>query len=196
MRLSVNLPPDLLHELFKRGDVAPGVAHVKPGRPDYHRESDARHVRHPAPGNVILLEGEDSLATTRRNLQTSGADLARVFAWDRSVQGTEKPLAFPDDIDFLADQIRERSAELVVIDPVAAFLRVNIHNDQAVRKALSPLSGLAEETGAAIVLVRHLTKSGDANPLYRGAGSAGLIAAWRTPSCWSLRYPVLRISGS
>lgn len=132
------------------------------------------------PGNVVLLQGEDTLGTTQRNLQAAGTDLARVFALDRSRQGTGTPLAFPDDIDFLADQVRERSADLVVIDPVAAFLRVNIHNDQAVRKALSPLIALAEETGAAIVLVRHLTKSGGTNPLYRGAGSIGLIAAARS----------------
>ena len=44
---------------------------------------------------------------------------------------------------------------------------------------LQPLMALAEQASAAIVLVRHLTKSGGGNPLYRGAGSMGLIGAAR-----------------
>jgi hypothetical protein len=35
----------------------------------------------------------------------------------------------------------------------------------------------AARTGCAIVVVRHLTKSGSTNPLYRGVGSIGIIGA-------------------
>jgi AAA domain len=69
----------------------------------------------------------------------------------------------------------------VIIDPLTAFLggEINAHRDQDVRRALYPLKLMAESTGAAVLVVRHLSKSGDANPLYRGGGSIGIIAAAR-----------------
>ena len=72
-------------------------------------------------------------------------------------------------------------AELVVIDPLSAFLngRVDSHRDQDVRGALAPLAKIADRTGATILVVRHLSKSGGGNPLYRGGGSIGIIGAAR-----------------
>jgi hypothetical protein len=60
-----------------------------------------------------------------------------------------------------------------------AFLSgdVNSNRDQDVRWALTPLKRMAERTGAAVVLVRHLNKSQGGNPLYRGGGSIGIIGA-------------------
>jgi len=49
-----------------------------------------------------------------------------------------------------------------------------------VRRALAPLAKLAEETGVAVVVVRHLTQSSGGNPLYRGQGSIGIIGAARS----------------
>lgn len=57
---------------------------------------------------------------------------------------------------------------------------VNSHRDQDIRRALAPLAKLAEETGAAMVVVRHLNKSSGGNPLYRGGGSIGIIGAARS----------------
>jgi hypothetical protein len=45
---------------------------------------------------------------------------------------------------------------------------------------MAALKASAERTGAAIVVVRHLTKSPGANPLYRGVGSIGIIGAARS----------------
>ena len=41
---------------------------------------------------------------------------------------------------------------------------------------------MAEETGCAILLVRHLNKTGGAKAVYRGGGSIGIIGACR--SAW------------
>ena len=57
--------------------------------------------------------------------------------------------------------------------------RIDSHRDQDVRRALHALSATAERTGAAILIVRHLNKSGGSNPLYRGGGSIGIIGAAR-----------------
>ena len=62
-----------------------------------------------------------------------------------------------------------------------AFLHgsVNSFRDQDIRRALRPLTELAEQTGATIVVVRHLNKTAGGNVLYRGGGSIGIIGAAR-----------------
>ena len=77
-------------------------------------------------------------------------------------------------------EIRKVQARLVVFDPLTPFLDGGVQNDRSVRRALGPLSAICERTGAAAVLVRHLSKAGSANVLYQGAGSIGLIAAARS----------------
>src|SRR5205823_8854164 len=78
--------------------------------------------------------------------------------------------------------VRDRGAELAVIDPLLAFLppQVAANLDQCVRQALTPLAGLAARTGCAVLLVRHLTKTGRDRALHRGQGSMGIAAAVRT----------------
>jgi hypothetical protein len=58
--------------------------------------------------------------------------------------------------------------------------RVNSWRDQDVRAALAPLARLAQQTGVAVVILRHLTKGGGTNALYRGGGSIGIIGAARS----------------
>lgn len=57
--------------------------------------------------------------------------------------------------------------------------KVNSFKDQDVRQVLAQLAAVADRTGACIVFVRHLNKSGGPNPLYRGGGSIGIIGAVR-----------------
>ena len=100
----------------------------------------------------------------------------------REPHGELRPPCLPDDLAQLEAVVTAEAAVLVVIDPLAAFLSggVNSYRDQDIRRALMPLGTLAERTGAAVVVVRHLTKSGGANPLYRGGGSIGIIGAARS----------------
>ena len=71
---------------------------------------------------------------------------------------------------------------LVIIDPLTAYLSgyVNAHKDSDCRRALWPLAQLADDTGVAVVVVRHLNKATGGNPLYRGGGSIGIIGAARS----------------
>ena len=48
---------------------------------------------------------------------------------------------------------------------------VNAHRDQDVRRALAPMAKMAERTGAAVLVIRHLNKAPGGNALYRGGGS-------------------------
>jgi RecA-family ATPase len=122
---------------------------------------------------VLLLVAEDSLGkTVRPRLEAAGADLRRIAVLDEGVT--------LDKLAVIEEATRRIHARLVVIDPIMAFLTRHAHFDQAVRQALKPLKGLADRTGAAFVLVRHLNKSGGRHSLYRGSGSIGIIAAARS----------------
>jgi hypothetical protein len=140
--------------------------------------------RHKASG-AILLMGEDGAADTIvPRLMNAGADLTKVGIRDTypNGQGQEIPPSFPSNLDKLADDILAADASLVVIDPVMSYLDpdINSNNDQQVRRALMPLAQLAEESGCAIVLLRHLNKSTSSSALYRGGGSIGFVGVARS----------------
>lgn len=63
-----------------------------------------------------------------------------------------------------------------------AFLggKVDTHRDHDIRRALAPLASLAERTGAAVVVVRHLNKGTGTQAMYRGGGSIGIAGAARS----------------
>jgi hypothetical protein len=127
------------------------------------------------PAGVVLLQGEDNLATTvRPRLAAAGADLNRVLAYDKALFGA-RPLVLPADLAVIEQAVIETRARLVVIDPLAAFLPGPASSEKVVRQALAPLAAYAERAGVAVVLVRHLLKSGSTKPIYRGAGSIAVI---------------------
>lgn len=140
------------------------------------------------PAAVVLLSAEDGLADTiRPRLDAAGADTTRVFALTAvPVTGEDgevsyRPPSLPHDLDVLEDLIVNRHAALVIVDVLMAYLdsRTDSHKDQDVRVVLAQLAAVAERTGACIILVRHLNKSGGGSPLYRGGGSIGIIGAAR-----------------
>ncbi len=137
------------------------------------------------PVSVLLLNAEDGVADTiRPRLEAAGADLSRVHVMaevpdpERSIP---RPVCLPDDLAAVEAEAARLGAGLVVVDPLMAFLgsEVNAHRDQDVRRVLHALKLFAERTGAAVVVVRHLNKSGGTNALYRGGGSIGIVAAAR-----------------
>jgi hypothetical protein len=137
------------------------------------------------PAGTILLMGEDGAGDTIvPRLINAGADLAKIGIRDTypNGQGQEVPPSFPSNLDKLADDILAADASLVVIDPVMSYLDpdINSNNDQQVRRALMPLAQLAEESGCAIVLLRHLNKSTSSSALYRGGGSIGFVGVARS----------------
>ncbi len=134
---------------------------------------------------VVLLNTEDGLADTiLPRLEAAGGDPSKVLslATVPAKDGYDRLLSIPDDIDIIERGIRQVNADLVVIDPFMAFLngKLNAHKDQDVRKALAPLAAMAERTGAAVVIVRHLNKAEGGSALYRGGGSIGIIGQARS----------------
>ena len=101
---------------------------------------------------------------------------------DTNDKDVEIPPSFPSDLLRLKEDIIAAQAGLVVVDPVMSYLDpdINSNNDQQVRRALMPLAMLAEETGAAIVLLRHLNKGSGSAALYRGGGSIAFVGVARS----------------
>ncbi len=136
------------------------------------------------PAGVVLLSAEDGLADTiRPRLDAAGADTSRILALATvpDENGHDRLLSIPEDLPLIENGIRRVGADLVIVDPLMAFLSgdTNSHRDQDVRRTLAPLAGLAERTGAAVLVIRHLNKAAANNPLYRGGGSIGIIGAAR-----------------
>ncbi len=135
-------------------------------------------------GGVVLMNAEDGLADTiRPRVDAAGGDVSKVLALATvpDEYGEDRLLSIPDDIPIIERGIRQVGASLVVMDPLMAFLggNVNSHKDQDIRRALAPLARMAERTGAAVVIVRHLNKATGGSALYRGGGSIGIIGAAR-----------------
>jgi RecA-family ATPase len=154
--------------------------------PDGHRPE--------GPICVLLLSAEDGVEDTIvPRLKVAGADLRKVTIVDHVAdEDGPRPVELPGDAAMVErwlasylyaddDDAAPVTPGLVVVDPLMAFLggQVNAHRDQDIRRALYPLKLLAERTGVAVVVVRHLNKTGGSNPLYRGGGSIGIIGAAR-----------------
>ena len=132
------------------------------------------------PAGVVFMTAEDDPADTLRpRLDAAGADVERVVLLDgiRDARGERMPSLV--DLDALRIAIADVDAKLVIVDPLMAYLGGDAHRDNEVRQSLTPLAKLAAELGVAVLVVRHLNKSGGVNSVYRGGGSIGIIGAAR-----------------
>lgn len=139
---------------------------------------DSSEQVHPA--NVMILAGEDAreeVITPR--LVVAGADRNRVAIVD--LNGHYYP-TFPSQLDPIRKRIEAAEIRLLVIDPLFAFLDdgIDSHKDASLRRVMAGLSQLAEETGTAIVLVRHFNKGQGTRAIHKGGGSVAGIAAVRS----------------
>jgi AAA domain len=136
-------------------------------------------------GAVVILSYEDGVADTIiPRLNAAGCDLRRVVAIERlpDEKGTIRPPMIPEDLETCEAVIKREGAVMLIVDPLMAALggKVDAHRDQDVRRALALIADMAERTGVAVVVVRHMNKSGGGNPMYRGGGSIGIIGAARS----------------
>ncbi len=125
---------------------------------------------------VLIVTAEDHLAAVARpRLEAAGADL-------ELVRFVIVPVTLPEDVEVLARLVRLHEASMLVLDPLVAFIGdgINTHRDHHVRRVLAPLAALAEDTGAAIMVVIHTNKGTDSEPLMRISGSVGFTGAARS----------------
>jgi hypothetical protein len=170
----------------KTCDLAARVSRgwAMPGEP-----GDATSIRDRAivrpPATVLIISAEDSLKyTIVPRLIMAGADMTKIatLALQRDDKGNVIPLMFPEDLGYLRQRIMEAKATLIILDPLMAYMsdKINTNNDASARRVMTPLSTIAEELKVAILVVRHLNKSGELKAKYRGGGSIAFTGAVRS----------------
>ncbi|MBS0187880.1 MAG: AAA family ATPase [Planctomycetes bacterium] len=137
-------------------------------------------------GGVLWLSAEDDPARVIvPRLDAHGADRTRIMLMEGIRRTTGASVAHPslaDDLPMIADAMeRTPGCRLVIIDPISAYIgRTDANANAEVRAMLTPLKALAENTGAAFLLVQHFNKGGGANAVHRMSGSIGFVGAART----------------
>src|SRR5579883_3003453 len=126
------------------------------------------------PRGVVLLACEDDPADTLRpRLDAAGADCSRIVLLSAVREAvprgdaieTRERMPSLADLGAIREAIRQVDAALVIVDPVTAYTVGDTHVDADMRALLAKLAEVAGELGVAIVVVRHLNKSGGGNPL-------------------------------
>ncbi|HPF44461.1 MAG TPA: AAA family ATPase [Syntrophomonadaceae bacterium] len=135
-------------------------------------------------GRVLFMTAEDGLADTLvPRLEMMGADRSMISCltgWRTA--DSEEEMAFSlADVNVLRAALDETRPDLVVIDPLQAYLGggVDMHRANETRPLLSNLGKIAEEYSCAVLAIRHLSK-GSSKALYRGLGSIDFTAAARS----------------
>lgn len=128
-------------------------------------------------GTVLLMSAEDGLGDTIK------PRLTILQANPANVKAIIDPVNFdPKGYKAVRDIVMDLKPTLIIIDPLVAYLgaKIDIHKANETREVMARLARLAEDSHAAIVCVRHLTKGGRDKAIYRGLGSIDLTAASRS----------------
>ena len=127
--------------------------------------------------NVFYQTAEDGIGDTiKPRLMKCGADMERV----RVIVEDNAMLSLTDPRLELA--IKQNNVKLLIMDPIQAYLGPDVDMNRAneIRPLFRYLGGVAERTGAAIVLIGHLNKNAGTHANYRGLGSVDISAAVRS----------------
>lgn len=159
------------------------VARITTGRPLPGMDGWMDDAPTRIPRGVVLLSAEDGESDTiRPRLDAAGADTRRVAILKMAdTEGNEFLPTLGKHLWAIEQQIEAMNASMLIVDPLMSYLdsEVNANRDQDVRRVLSPVASMAERTGCAVVVLRHLNKAAGMSGLYRGGGSIGIIGAAR-----------------
>lgn len=136
------------------------------------------------PRAVVVAAGEDAWAqTVVPRLAAAGADLDRVFRVDVvQPDGGVDGLSLPEDTAGLTELCHRERVALVLLDPLMSAVsgKLDTHKDAEVRKALSPLSRLADEAQVGVLGLIHVNKTQGSDLLTRLMGSRAFTAVARS----------------
>lgn len=133
------------------------------------------------PRNVIIIATEDSWEfTIVPRLVAADADLDRVFRADPTDED-EYGISLPRDIEELSSIIKTNDIALILLDPLMSRVdsKLDSHKDQEVRQALEPLVKMGDKSGASVLGLIHVNKSGSTDPLSTLMGSRAFSAVAR-----------------
>lgn len=176
LRKASSIRPEPIEWLW-RERLPKGKISVVAGKPDQGKGLFAAHVAAAVSkrGSKVLYSAmEDDHGTmTRPRLEAAGANLDNVLIWR---------FHLPTQMDELAAHIIDNDIRLVVMDPFAAHLQGVSRYSDSIRRVLTPLTKLAEQTNCSILVIEHALKrvANNAHPLSAiGGNSSGVVAAAR-----------------
>ena len=91
-----------------------------------------------------------------------------------------KSLSFGDNR--IREAIEKYNAKLLILDPMSSYIgeSCSMNNANETRAEFNHLIAVAKDTGCAIVIIAHMNKMRDTNPLYRTNGSIDIAGAARS----------------
>jgi hypothetical protein len=136
---------------------------------------------------VFVCATEDSWEhVINPRLMAAGADLDLVGRVEvrEETDGYTRGLVLPADVSATAAAIRDFGVALLVLDPLISRLdgQLNSHKDADVRRALEPLTKMADLTGCAVLGMIHVNKSGRTDPMDLVMASRAFTAVARSVS--------------
>ena len=96
------------------------------------------------------------------------------------IKEDEKSLSFGDNR--IAEAIEKYHAKLLILDPMSSYIGegCSMNNANETRAEFNHLVAVAKDTSCAIVIIAHMNKMKDTNPLYRTNGSIDIAGAARS----------------
>ncbi|MEE8170196.1 MAG: bifunctional DNA primase/polymerase, partial [Phycisphaerae bacterium] len=130
-------------------------------------------------GRVLILNAEDDADDTLlKRFDDQGGDDTRLAVVNSDIADIAR---FPDDAERLDRTVREFRADVVIVDPVSAFVgsNVNTWRDSDVRNVLGALRSIAKRHNLAMLGVMHVNKAQGQKAIHRISGSGAFAAAAR-----------------
>jgi putative DNA primase/helicase len=137
------------------------------------------------PAGVIVLSSEDaidSVIVPRLELAAADRSLVATIAIPAG-EGEDRPLLItPEDLKHLEAAVVEMAAQLVVFDPLVAYVedKANLHHNQDARRVMALLHVLAERLAIAVVGVHHFNRAQHVDAAHKLTGSLALSQAARS----------------
>ena len=96
------------------------------------------------------------------------------------IKEDKKNLTFGDER--IREAIEKSGARLLILDPMSSYIgeECSMNNANETRAEFNHLINVARDTDCAIVIVAHMNKGRDMNPLYRTNGSIDIAGAARS----------------
>ncbi|GAB06694.1 AAA family ATPase [Gordonia amarae] len=114
---------------------------------------------------VLYIAAEDSWESTiKPRLVANGADMSKVFRF-RPPGSRRAYVNVVKSLELIRKIIREKNIGLIVLDPISGVLGdTNVEKEEPLRDALIPIIDMAEDTGVALLGIKHFTKLESTDP--------------------------------
>jgi hypothetical protein len=131
---------------------------------------------------VVVAATEDAWAETIvPRLMAAGADLDLVLRVDVETGAGKEGLTLPTDVPALAQMCADYQVALILLDPLMGTISgaLDSHKDAEVRRALEPITRLADIGRIAVVGLIHQNKGGKGDLLQKLMASVAFSAVAR-----------------